>query len=531
MSRILTLYFLLTAIPLIASDFNVKSGNKFQVKKKDNFPIQLIYADYDKIIYTKGNIHYLVKEVEFLDRNLRSVRKLALKTDSHHRVDHVLWTGEHLILLWEEKVKNDRKLSFQLIAQNGRKTNKSLLATLEEGFSTQLRKHDVITLESPGKDFFGFVVKEVTSKNQNGKDAVFVKFTAVFDKKGKLLHQEKEVFSEFKYFDGFNFLTDSGQIVQIQSNSEDREILVQKNSFTNKIRETYRFETDLTQEAKILTYHTIFNPVTCTYDFISTIKNHDSIQGQNGTYTLKIDLENNRILSSSQVVFEQDFIDYFRSSPKYSEGNILADSLSISNDFIFRKVLTQSDGSLYVISENYNYFRPKFLKEQLGQEYSDGVFSRFDANYGLNNSYNAMDMIVTHIDSYGNIDWVRRVPKSQMGLGFQYGSFDAYVDSNELYIFYNREKDLKSFTTTIDKNHVVVKNLVPICKKINPEGELTFFNLSKILDKKMIFFPLFSFSYQTSPKSYFTNLTQEKTYKTPSNAIFIQMKVKSQSEK
>lgn len=524
MLRVLSLLIFFISSQVDASEFLIKNGNSFQIKYKDHHPIQLVYADQEQVIFTKGSRNLLTKEIEFLNKQLRSIKKIALKTSRNDRVDHLVWTGKQLILLWEKQAKNDRALYYQVIAPNGRKINRVYLGNLENSFSHQLRHHQVETIQSPNSEYFGFIIRDVTAKSYQGKDAKFLEFIAVFDQSGKLLEKQKNHYNSYFQQDGVYFLTDAAEIVKFRSNTNKNEILVDSKNFLDKTKEHFKIDLNFPDTANAISYQIIYNQQHNTYDYISTTKSHDTIIGQNGIYVSKLDLAKKVESSNWYLPYSEGFVEGFKNNPKAIEGNILMDDLSLSNDFVFRKTLPNSDGSFYIVSEHYSSYIPPYLREELKHEYTAAIQNRLNVSNQLNTSYTTMDFIVTYVNANGQIDWIKRFPKLQEGLGFQYGSFDAYTDQGDLYLFYNREKPVQSFIKTLDKNRVIVQNIVPICRKITPTGEHSFFNLSKELQNNMIFYPLFSNGIKANVNQLMTTLIQEKTNKSPCDAMIIQIR-------
>lgn len=527
MSQILLIIFSLLSFNVFATEFDIKTSSPSKIKYQNAFPIQLIHADDNYIIYNKGNASGLTKEVEFFNKDFKSLKKIPLTTKSGDRADYFIWTGEQLITLWEKKVKNNRSLAFQLTGINGRASSKSNLGVLENCFSPYLRDHQVETISSPNQEYFAFIVKDVYSKSYSGKNADYYEFIAVFDKKGKLLEKQKNTFNEFTKMDGFHFLTDEGDLLKVVSNSSKNELLVTKKNLSEKKNENFKITLDFPKPAKPVTYHIIFNNNSKTYDYIATTKSHDTIIGQNGIFIAKFDFNEQVEKSNWYSPFADTLLLQFRNISNFSEGNSLFKDLSLSSDFRTRKIVAKDDGGFYVIQEYYNSFRPEFLKGNTKQETSSKIENRFNTDYRLNTSYNTLDLIVTHVNPSGKVEWIQRIPKSQNGLGYQYGSFDAFSSDDNLYILYNREKNESSFVKKMDSDHVPISNIVPLGRKIDAEGNLSFFDLTKKLEGKMIFYPLFSIS-GNAEKNNFVSFIQQNTSATPCDGKLIRIQVKEE---
>ncbi len=525
MSKILLIIFSLIPLHVFATDFDIKTGSPSKIKYQNTFPINLIHADDNHIIFNKGNESGLTKEIEIFNKDFRSLKKIALKTKSNDRADYFLWTGEQLIVLWEKKIKNNRSLAFQLIGINGRTSSKSNLGVLEKCFSPYLRDHQVSTISSPDQEYFAFIIKDVYAKSYSGKNADYNEFIAVFDKKGKLLEKQKNVLNEFSKTDGFYFLTNNGELIKLTSNSSKNELLVTKKNLLEKKNENFKISLDLPKPVKPITYSIIFNNSSNTFDYIATTKSHDSIIGQNGLFVAKFDLNDQIEKSNWYYPFSDTLLIQYKKASNFSEGNTLFKDLSLSNDFKIRKIVPKNEGGFYIIQEYYNSFKPDFLRDQLKKEYTTQNENRFNTDYRLNTSYNTLDLIVTNVSKTGKIEWVKRVAKNQQGLGYQYGSFDAFSSNDDLYILYNKEKTEKSFVKTMDRDHVLVNNIVPLGRKLTSGGEASFFDLSRKLEDKMIFYPLFSTSSNTSSVD-FISFIQQNTSATPCDGKLIRIRVK-----
>jgi hypothetical protein len=511
MSILLFLILSILTVQVEAKDFNVKSSNSITIKDKDSYPIQLIHADSSFVIYTKGTEANEIKSIEFLNNTLRSVNNIKLKTTPIDRVDYVIWTGEQLIILWEKKNKNDRALSYQVINKNGRTSAKTFLGNLENCFSNYLKEHQVEIIKSPNNENFGFIVNDIYSKKYSGKDAKYLEFIALFDKDGKLLDKQKNAYNTFQQLDGFHFLTNEAQYLKFSSNATKKQILVTKKDLIEKQKEVLKLNLEIPNTVQILSYRIEFNPFQNNYTYISTTKDEKNLMGINGEYVATYDLNRDTAFSQWYSLYPNELFKSSQKSFKFPEGNILLKDFSLSNDFKIRKVEFKEDGGYYVIQEYYKRYTPPFLKEMLGQEISAKTENLFNTDYKFNTSLDPQDFIITNVNSKGEIDWIKYLPKSQNALGHQFGSFDAFTKNDDLYLIYNVAKSQKSFAKYLDSNHVSVQKLVPICKKLNKEGKITSYNLDKFFSKNMVFYPIFSI-YQPAKIGSLYTIIQEKSY-------------------
>lgn len=516
-------FFLLALLLLISTtsfgtDFIVQKGNMFKANFKNSYPIQLIHSDDEQTIFSKGNIHHLVKEIEILNKNLRTARKITIQSNIYDRVNHIIWTGESFILLWEKKNKRDKALYYQVVAANGRRTNRSHLINIEDGFSNLLKEHEVQIIPSLDQEHFGFVVKSTVSKSMKDKNLRFNEFIVVFDKKGKLVDKQRASFSSYNHLDNTYFINQDSELLKIQPQFSKEQINVSQKSLLDGEKESFQIDIKQPDKVHITSYQIAHNEVTNTFDLMGYSKTHDSIQGFNGLYFSKLDLNQREQVSHWNMTYEEDFLMEFKKSPKFPEGNILYNDWSLNEIFQFRKVQTLADGSSFIISE---YFRPYSYYTQIATGHKES-FNRYNTQNKVNFPMNNLDFIIHHISASGKINWVKRVPKTQIDLGYSYGSFDSFTWNNELYLVYNREKAIQGFTKTMTSDELRVSNIVPIYKKINTEGEVTFGKLDKQL-QKMILFPFFSHPNSFNNINQRLMLIQEKSNKEAIQMMFLRL--------
>ncbi|HUH74157.1 MAG TPA: hypothetical protein VLZ75_07090 [Chitinophagales bacterium] len=510
MHKLLILIFSIISVQVVAKDFNINSSNTITIKDKDSYPIQLIHADDEFVIYTKGTEFNEIKSIEFLNKTLRTVNNIKLKTTSTERVDHIIWTGEQLIVLWEQKKKNDKAVYYQIIHRNGRTSAKSFLINLENCFSNQLKEHRVEILRSPDNEYFGFVINEVYSKKYSGKDAKFLEFTAIFNKEGKLLDKQKNAYNKFQQLEAFHFLTHEAQHLKFASNASKRQIFLTKKDLNEKQTESSKLTFKMPDTVQVVAYRIEYNPIKNNYAYISTTKDQKNLKGINGTYVATFDLNLDTAISQWYTPYTSELLETSKKSFKFSEGNILFQDYSLSNDFKIRKVEFKEDGGYFIVQEYYKRYTPPFLKEMIDHETSAKTENLFNAQNQFNTSLDPQDFIITNVNSKGAIEWIKYLPKSQNTLGHQFGSFDAFTKNEDLYLIYNVAKSQKSFAKYLDSSHVAVGKLIPICKKIDQEGKITSFNLRTTAPKNMVFYPIFSI-YQSAKQGSLYTIAQEKS--------------------
>lgn len=506
------LFFILTilAVQVEAKDFNIKSSNTITIKDKDSYPIQLIHADDEFLIFTKGTEFNEVKSIEFFNKSLRSVKNIPLKTTPTERVDHIIWTGEQIFLLWEQKKKNDKAIYYQLIQKNGRISSKSFLVNLENCFSNQLKEHSVDVLRSPNNEYFGFVINEIYSKSYSGKNAKYLEFIVLFDKEGKLIDKQKNAYNKFQQLDGFHFLTNDAQYLKLESNASKNQLLLTKKDLVEKQLEKLVLKINMPDTIQPVSYRIEYNPTQNNYSYIATTKDQKALKGINGTYVASYNLSRDSAISHWYTPYPKEIMETSKKSFKFSEGNILLKDYSLSNDFKIRKVEFKEDGGYFIIQEYYKRYTPPFLKEMLHHETSAKTENLFNAQNQFNTSLDPQDFIITNVNAEGEIDWIKYLPKSQNALGHQFGSFDAFTKNEDLFLIYNVAKSQKSFVKYLDSNFVSAGKLIPICKKIDNEGNISSFNLRSIVPRGMVFYPIFSI-YQSAKLGSLYTIVQEKS--------------------
>lgn len=487
---------------LNAQEWNTKGPKAINIKYDDLYPIQLLHADSQQIIITKGNENWMTKEIEFLNSDFKSIRKIKVASTKNERVDHIIWTGEQLILLWEKNVHNKRSLSYQLIGVNGRAASKVNLGVIPNGLSPYLRNHQVDIIHNPDYTLFAFVVKDIISKNYRGKNAEYADFIAVFDKSGKLLEKQQNKYNTFQQLDAYHFISNDSLISKWVSNWDKNTFQVTQKHLTDKSKQTTQVTVDLPPRTKVISYHLEYNSTTHTMDIMGQTRSHDTIIGMNGIFFNKYTLES--LQKNGQWLYPLDsiFVADFTKSSKFKDGIILYKDNSLSNDFNLRKLVPTSDGGWYLIQEYYPKYLPDFIKNDIEIAVSSTFKNQFNVDYKYNTPLNMSDLIVSYIQKDGTITWSKRIPKPQEGLSHQWGSFEAFILNNDVYILYNIEVRGKSFVKNLDNQHVVIGNINPIVWKVNTEGQSLKVKSHQNVDKDFVFFPQFSNSISQLKKGY-----------------------------
>ena len=521
MYKFLILVFLILGTSSFASEIKVDVAKTEQIKFNDKYPLKLIYADNRNILYTMGDKNFNTKTLVAANQQLRNIKTTKLKTNKNERADHFIWTDENTIILWENKKGKDRDLYFQNILKNGRITSRTKIDVLKDGFSPYLRAHDVQTIESPGRVYFAFIINQIVSKNYYGKNAVFQELIAVFDKDGKLIDKQKNTYSKFEETEHFYFLTDSSDILKISSQQKNDKILVERKNLLNKEKEVFSVELNKPDSVFIKYFRIDYNAKTNTYDYFARIKSADSIIGQNGVFNAKFDLENRSQLTQATYILDSVFLEGFKNNPSHSNGNITFKDNSLHDNYVIRKVLPKDDGGFYIIQEYFSQESFTIKNDHDLREKPDEVKSFFNIDYKPNIPYNTYEFILSNINKDGSIAWVKRVPKYQRGLSYQFGTFDAFTEHNDLYLLYNKEERKKSFTKGLDSNYIAVSHFVPLAKKVNNDGEVEFFKLDKFLKDDVVLFPLFSTKFLSNGK--LIGYGVESTNSTPSKGQLLRI--------
>ncbi|MCO5232060.1 MAG: hypothetical protein M9958_12990 [Chitinophagales bacterium] len=490
---------------LSAQNFSIQHSSTIEVKNKDAYPIRLIASDEENIVVSKGTTSLLSKEIEIFSKSLKSSQIIKLKTKEDERADNAIWTGKNLIVLWEKKIKNDKSFSFQLISKNGRSSNKSNIGNIEDGFSNNLKDHHVEVIKSPDNEYFAFIIKDIITK----KVTSYTEVIAIFNKDGKLIEKQKNKYSDFSTFDGFHFISSDSQYIKISKNKN--QLQIHQKNFIEKNQSKFSIPLEFPKNIITDSYTIEYNPQLSIFSFFSLTKNDANILGYNGEIFIQFDIKEQQQKSLWIQDYSSEFLDEFRKSDSISGGYILNKDFSLNTQFKIRKSLINQDGSYFLIREYYPTISP--LKKD--EQYATKSQELIDINGQINAPYNMLDLIVSKISNQGAIEWVKRLPKSQYGLGFQYGSFDAFINSkHELVILYNIELNAKSFIKKIENNYINNYNISPLAKTITSDGEVSTYHLSKWIGNDLTLFPISSINIAPSQENLFT-ISQEKSKSKP----------------
>lgn len=502
MYQFLCFAFCILTLHVNGQEWKVKGSTPLKIKYDDQYPLKLLHSDSQQIIITKGNENLFTKEIEIFNSDFKSIRKIKIKSTKNDRVDHIIWTGEQFILLWEKKLQNKRSLSYQIITSNGRTTSKINLGVIQNGYSPYIKSHQVDIIQNPEKTLFAFVVKDIISKSFQGKNAEYSDFIAVFDKSGKLIEKQQNKYNNFHQLDTYHFISNDSTLSKWTSHWDKNSFQVTQKHVSEKTKQTIQVPVALPPRTKVISYHIAYNPITHTMDIMGQTRSHDSIIGMNGIFFHKYTSDSLSKNGQWLYSFDSMFVADFTKSTKFQDGIILYKDNSLSNDFNLRKLVPTSDGGWYLIQEYYPKYQPDFIKSDRNIAKKSTFSHQFNVDYKLNVPLNFSDAIVTYIQKDGTIAWSKRIPKPQNGLGHQWGSLEAIVKNDNLYLLYNVEKKDKSFIKTLDNQHVVIGNLNPVVWKINTEGQTESIKSKIKVDQDFVFFPQFSTHLTPSDKNY-----------------------------
>lgn len=526
MHLLIYIVIILFTTQINAQEWKVKGPSPIKTKFNEQFPKQLIHSDSQYIIISKSDKKLKTREIEIFNHDFKSVRKIKINSTDKERVDHILWTGQHFIFLWEKKVQNKRILSYQIVSMNGRAGSKINLGNINDAWGGYLRQHQVEIIKSPNHSLFAFVVKEVVSKNYQGKNAEYSDLIAVFDQSGKLIEKQQNKYTNYSLLDTYHFISNDSILSKWIGNFDKNEFQISQKHITDKSKNNQKSKFNLPTSSKILNYHIEFNNSTNTFDFFANTKSHDSIRGINGTLFTKINSDSFDINGQWYQPFDTTLLDQFKSSSKFSEGNILYQDYSLSTDFIFRKLMPTADGGWFMIQEYFPKFTPDFLKKNDRITHTHQLNLHYNTDYIYNTPLNMSDAILTYISKDGSIKWQKRIAKPQDGLGHQWGAFDAIIQENDLYFLYNIETKGKSFVKKFDQQHVELSNLFPKVLKISMDGEVKSISAHQTVDQKFVFFPLFTQTVlQQEPAILFL---QEKSNTSPSKGRLVKFEIEKQ---
>lgn len=505
MKNIVIVLCLLFAFKLQATEFEIKES---AIKKPTSTtsPINLIHYDDDMMIYTKGTTQYFTaRSVDYLDKNLKLIKSIPIPTKLTDRADHMFWTGEKLIVFWEKRVKNDRQLSIQTFDKNGISTPRKVLEQLENSYSVMLNDQETFIFSSENKKYHAIVQHNSWTKGFNLKKKNHNLFTLVLDEKGNILYQNTsrtvDIFPDL----GVMELSNEGELMNFMFN--EKGVKIAKFDVISKKSDTTELQINLPENIKETGgyVNTYFNLKDQTIDFFGRgYKEGD--KGFSGEYFIRYDKKNNKLIHTKYYNYDQSFIDSYEKSKEVWSGNLVFNDGTFSLRMLQRDIYKRPNGGYYLIKEFY----------------STDVGIKTD-----NLTYYILDFLITAYDAEGNVEWTKRVPKSQEVFHSEFGFFNSFLDKDDLYLVYNESaKNLnKDLDDDFEKTNLVLGDIKPIIRKIDFNGNIETFDISEQLKSKFTFSPSFSKNFH-SPYSGIATIAKKKarTPLTEYNLIRIQIK-------
>ncbi len=181
-----------------------------------------------------------------------------------------------------------------------------------------------------------------------------------------------------------------------------------------------------------------------------------------GVFITKIDDSGNFTdVYKGYYEFPSDVLKQFESArtKRKAEKREKGDDLEAAN-LRFRNMVINADGSIVVTGEEYYTYTTC---------YTSGKTTYCVTHYVYN------DILAMRIGSSGNIDWVRKIPKSQHGTGGRGGmSFKLYVSNGNIFMIYldnDKNKDIQPDEVPATHQDGAVGILT--YTKINQAGEIT----------------------------------------------------------
>jgi hypothetical protein len=138
-----------------------------------------------------------------------------------------------------------------------------------------------------------------------------------------------------------------------------------------------------------------------------------------GTFYMKIDQRNQKVISRGIKEFDKSFLSEFMSSKNIDKGKELY-------SYLIDHLIIREDGGAILV----------------GEQYFSSMICNYDPRTGIRNCnyhYYYNDIVVVNINPDGSIDWARKVPKKQHSVndrGF-YSSYICVYDSQKLFLLFN----------------------------------------------------------------------------------------------
>lgn len=528
MKKLLAITCLLTISSLQAVEFEVKESKEIK-PDKISIPVELVDTDDNITVYSKGTELNSVRGVVLLDKNLNTSKIIELPTKLTDRVNYIIWTGEQVIVLWEKKVKFDMELSYQTFDKTGKMTTpRTTLESFKNKFTPAAVNFNVEVIQSPDKEFSGYAINYSFVKSMKDSKGYNDEVLIVFNKKGKKLYSKKRETGYNSDTEGYYFLNNNGEIIKLISQSKQNAIKVITINIENGQLSDEKIPVNFPESSYPLNYKICYHKADNTYNYIATTSNGK--KGFNGELTIKLDINRKSQISSSHVLYTDDFLQEFSNSTTYRSDKVLLNDNSLNRYFKLRKPIYKKDGGYYFIKEYYQKTITQFHHKRENAFNSNNIVmtdSPLDFSTQTKETSNILDFIVTNVDKDGKILWIKRIPKSQMTLRMEYGFFDAFVHNDDLYLAYNEgEKNIdKPFKENFGKVNLVMGIVRPIVRKIDNNGNITTFDLSEQLGKKNVFAPFFSLNY-VYDADYFITYVKNKANSATSPGKFIRLSVK-----
>ncbi|HEY8400301.1 MAG TPA: hypothetical protein VIK89_03510 [Cytophagaceae bacterium] len=203
-----------------------------------------------------------------------------------------------------------------------------------------------------------------------------------------------------------------------------------------------------------------------------------------GTYFLKIDPKNNKVLSRHAKEFPTDFLTQYvteKEAKKIEKQEQKGKDFELY-EYDLDELIVREDGGAYLIGEQY-YVRVVTTTYSTG----NGGYSTRTTYY-----YNYHDIIVISFNRDGSIEWCEKVPKRQVSTndGGFYSSYVRALYNDRLYFIFNDHIDnLQSWSTGKLKNYTAGQNGVVTLVSLTREGKQNRTMLYKAKDIETITVP------------------------------------------
>lgn len=191
-----------------------------------------------------------------------------------------------------------------------------------------------------------------------------------------------------------------------------------------------------------------------------------------GIFYVVVDKETKQVVTSSTKSFSKELLDVF-GKKDVNKTKSKGGDLALSSTFKFRDIISREDGGVLVLAENY------YVTEVTYTDSKGHTTTRYYYHYN--------DIIAINISPKGDIEWLTRIPKVQVG-GAPGGllSFSCMVN-DKVYIIYNDNKtnEGKTDAKTEKIKYMTPKTAATVLVTLDDNGKISKKNLFDLKEQKV----------------------------------------------